>query len=1110
MTRNDATIAQHRAADPSSSTWLSANAGSGKTKVLIDRVARLLLLGVSPQHILCLTYTKAAATEMQNRLFEELGKWAMMPEIDLRKALVSLGHNGQLDDIALAYARQLFARAIESPGGLRIQTIHSFCATLLRRFPLEAGVSPAFAELDERAARLLREEIIEEMADHLAPELIQGLAQYHTGTDFLALTAAVATNVEGFTSSVSEQSAKAMFGLRGNETETGVVTQVFLGDEVSIVDTLVPYLKASSVTDISAASALENLDLNVPDVALIARLETLFLYGKDAKNAHGARTDRFPTKPTRAALPTGLGARLDQFMLRVQNARPQRIALHAAHKTAALHAFAAQFLPLYRRAKEARGMLDFDDLISRAVRLLTDRSVAAWVLFRLDGGIEHILVDEAQDTSPQQWRVIELLAGEFTAGAGTQNQPRTLFVVGDKKQSIYSFQGADIAIFDTKQIDFAQKFADAGLAFPPAELKHSFRSSPAVLRVVDEVFDTRFPRAMGKIVQHEAHYDQMAGRVDLWPVIDAAGKPDQIDPTDITARTTTASAPWQLAQKVAQAIKSILNDKTVIPTKKGDRLANAGDFLVLVQRRSDVFHHIIRACKKLDLPIAGADRLRLGGEMAVRDLSALLNFLATPEDDLSLASALRSPLLGVSESQLFDLAHRRRGYLWEALRASPDHAQVLGILHDLRDQADYLRPYDLIERLLTRHDGRRRLIARLGQEAEDGIDELLSQALAFEQGEIPSLTGFLLWLDTDDVTIKRQMDSAGGQIRVMTVHGAKGLEAPIVILPDTADRAPRDRGEIIALPGGLAWRTNADDSPPEIALAAAANGEAAEDERLRLLYVALTRAQSWLIVAAAGKVNNPQAWYNLVKDGMQAAGSILQSDGVLRHAFADWPSQQAPIVAHETDKAKAPFADLDPLPDWAQAKVDALARPAQPFAPSRLTGAKTIMSEGESDAEALAFGSAVHLLLEHLPSLPPSEWAAHAARIVPDFADTALADATRVLSAPDLSAIFASPLAEVTLTAPLEKGRMLGVIDRLVVSAETVLAVDFKTNAALPASAAKVPEGLLAQMGAYLAALEQIYPSHGIEIAIVWTKTATLMRLDHDMMRAALHRSAIS
>ena len=1107
MTKPDAFQAQLRASDPLISTWLSANAGSGKTRVLTDRVARLLLSGVAPQHILCLTYTKAAATEMQNRLFKTLGAWAMMPQDALMDALQGLGHDTALPSRALAQARQLFARAIETPGGLRIQTIHSFCATLLRRFPLEAGVSPAFTEMDDRAARLMREQILQDMAEHSAKDVIAQLAKYYTGDDVLQLLEEVARNSDGFNTPLTLAQARAEFGLTPQQDAKTILAEVFLGREADLIEQAKPYLLAGKSSDIQLYEKLAMLDYSAPNMALIAQLETFLLFGASAQNPFVAKVDSLPTQATRGKMPADLLAQFNDFMRRIEAARPLRMALNAADKTHALHQFAASFLPRYTEAKAARGFLDFDDLITRATALLTDSSVAAWVLFRLDGGIDHILVDEAQDTSPKQWQVIKLLSAEMTAGMGARDLARTLFVVGDKKQSIYSFQGADVAVFDQMRSHFSERFTAAGLPFQPAELRHSFRSSVAILRVVDSIFSANFIEAMGDQVLHIAQNQAMPGRVDLWPVMENAEKPDPIQPTQTQAQLSTADAQWELAQKIAAHIQHMLRSGTQIHTKEGPdknriRPVHAGDFLVLVQRRSAAFHLIIRACKQLGLPIAGADRLRLGGEMAVRDLTALLAFVATPEDDLALAAALRSPILGLSEKDLFNLAHGRKGFLWQALRDS-GHSDVIDILTDLRDQSDFLRPYDLIERALTRHDARRRLVTRLGHEAIEGIDELLSQALAFEQMEIPSLTGFLLWLETDDVTIKRQADSGGALIRVMTVHGAKGLEAPIVILPDMADRKPSNKNEIVALPSGvLAWKPTVSDSPPAIEAARNARQAKSDQESLRLLYVALTRAQSWLIVAAAGKVSKDLTWYNLVRQGLEAAGASTLDGGILRHSFGDWPPDAAPAQAQQLSEQN--------LPAWATTPAPSAPRPAQPFAPSRLTGDKTTAAS-EGDDQAMARGTAVHLLLEHLPLLDQNLWQDHAkAMLEPDMQESALTEAIAVLTAPHLADIFANGMAEVAITAPTGKGQMLGIIDRLLVQGNTVLAIDFKTNRAVPDSAAQVPVGILAQMGAYAAALGQIYPDHDITMAIVWTKTAALMPLDHEMMRRAFDSAAIS
>jgi len=1087
---------QVQAAEPAFSTWLSANAGSGKTRVLTDRVARLLLGGVEPQHILCLTYTKAAATEMQNRLFKRLGEWAMKPDPDLRAALSELGEGARIESDTLANARRLFARAIETPGGLRIQTIHSFCASLLRRFPLEAGVSPQFTELDDRTARLLRDEIVEELADTLAPDTIAALALAWTGEDFGDLVQQIVGNRARFAQTLTPDTARRLFGLKQGETVETLLADTFLGDESAWMPGVIAALRAKGGNDEKAATKLAPLDLTNPTLATLSHLEDCFLTGAKAKEPFTAKIGSFPTKDTRTALGPLLD-KLEDLMRRVESARTTRCALNAMDRALTLHRFAAVFLPLYETRKAQRGWLDFDDLITRASTLLNDPSDAAWVLFRLDGGIDHILVDEAQDTSPEQWRVIESLAAEFTAGSGARDVDRTLFVVGDKKQSIYSFQGADVAAFDAKQSTFKAKFQAVQRAFQSLELEHSFRSSSAILRVVDETFGDRFPAALGGKSSHIAHWADLPGRVDLWPLIEKAdGKEDDDwrNPVDLITEEHHAA---RLATKIADEIHTLITAGTAIPDKGTNRPVHAGDFLILVQRRSDLFQEVIRACKARGLPIAGADRLKLGAELAVKDITALLSFLATPEDDLSLAAVLRSPLCGWTEAELHALAQPRKGYLWEDLRdRAADFPETHAMLTDLRDQADFLRPYDLIERLLTRHDGRRRLIQRLGAEAEDGIDELLSQALTYERGNVPSLTGFLVWLSTDEVEVKRQTDSEGHRIRVMTVHGAKGLEAPIVILPDTCDRKTNDRDEVVVIDETPLWRTPADESPTPIATARAARKEREAQERLRLLYVALTRARTWLIVCGAGDASKEDAWYRLVEQGMRAAGCDTLPGGILRHAFGAWPAPQSRTETTRT---------LPPLPVWAKTTAVTPPRPAQPLSPSNLGGAKAIPGDGLDEDAAKLRGTALHLLLEHLPSAPAADQRALAETLIPDATLRAdvLPEAMATIAAHPT--LFATPaLTEVEITAQLLGQTMRGTIDRLIVEPDRVLAIDYKTNRVVPTGPEDTPEGILRQMAAYAQALAQLYPDRRIETAILWTTQAQLMSLPPDIVSASL------
>jgi ATP-dependent helicase/nuclease subunit A len=1125
MKRDDATEAQVHAADPGHSTWLAANAGSGKTRVLTDRVARLLLAGTEPQKVLCLTYTKAAAAEMQNRLFKRLGEWAMLEEGKLRAALQDLGVDGAIDAQTLAKARRLFARAIETPGGLKIQTIHSFCASLLRRFPLEARVSPDFVEMDDRAAILLRQEIVEVMAAGEDVGAVDALAGLRSDDNLTSILGEICRNSDGFSGEMTPEAARALFGLSPDFSAEQLLCTVFLGDEAEVMAELIPLLQASGPQDSKAGRTFADLRFDPPDLATLAGLEGVLLYSKAAKaGPFSAKVGAFPTKGLAAGKAAALMPRLEALMRRVEAARGQRLALEAVERTLALHRFARAFLPRYQARKAARGLLDFDDLIARAADLLSDRSVAAWVLYRLDGGIDHILVDEAQDTSPGQWRVIESLAEEFTAGQGARDRDRRIFVVGDKKQSIYSFQGADLETFDQMHDRFADRHRGAGASFQRLELLHSFRSSAAVLEVVDLTFDERVHAGLGGQTKHIAFKGDLPGRVDLWAPIPSAAKAEPErwdDPVDTLSETHEAV---QLAEKIADEIGRMIGSGVQIPAADGPRPVHEGDFLILVRRRSALFQEIIRACKAAGLRIAGADRLRLGAELAVKDLTALLAFLATPEDDLSLAAALRSPLFGWSEAAVFDLAHRRgaKDYLWQALRArGEDHAATLAVLNDLRKQADFLRPYELIERVLTRHDGRRRLLARLGPEAEDGIDAFLAEALGYEAGNIPSLTGFLVWMQTGEVEVKRRLDSGSKSIRVMTVHGAKGLESPIVILPDTAVRANKHREAVIREGDGAAlWKTKAEESPPLIAAEVARRKEKEADEQMRLLYVAMTRAENWLIVCAAGEVGEgAESWFSLIDAAVDKAGpDPLPMSGASwdfgagkRFARGVWPDALGV-------QAAAGDAQIMALPDWTRMPAPAAIGADKTLSPSDLGGAKALPGEaGMDEAAAMRRGTLLHLLLEQPVAGTQAGWQAAAralleAENLTDLAEieTLLAEAWGVISAPGLAHLFGpATLSEVALTAGPEvlQGRKLfGTIDRLIVEPGRVLAVDFKSNAVVPDRAEHVPEGILRQMGAYAAMLQDIYPDSRVETAIVWTRDAVLMPLPLNIVREALIR----
>ncbi|WBU56371.1 double-strand break repair helicase AddA [Paracoccus sediminicola] len=1108
---DDATRQQLIAADPRHSVWLTANAGSGKTRVLTDRVARLLLNGVAPERVLCLTYTKAAATEMQNRLLKRLGDWAMLPDEKLGVALRDLGVADAPD---LPAARRLFAQAIETPGGLKVQTIHSFCAALLRRFPLEAGVPHGFTELDDRSASLLRAEVLEEMAAGQVPE-IADITAIDSGDRVDVLLAQL---TRGFDIPDGEEALRAAVGLPAPLAEADLIADVFQGDEAAWIAELIPLLAAGGKTDANLAADLDSVDWSAPGVADLALLESALLFGSGAAQPFGPKIGKLPTQKLSKGSCAPFIDKFNDLMQRVAEARKKRVALDFTRRSAALLRFGREFSRRYERRKNAAGWLDFDDLITRTAGLLSDPALAQWVLFRLDGGIDHILVDEAQDTSPEQWTVVERLTAEFTAGES--ERLRTLFVVGDPKQSIYSFQGADIQVFEARRDQFERDFDAVDRPMAMLDLQFSFRSSPAILGAVDAVFADDGGIALGQESAHRAFHSGRPGRVDLWPVPETPERPEDAPWEDPVDQLAPDAASTRVAAEIARQVALMLDPVSgaSIETRESVRRVQPGDILILVQgRKSPLFGEIIRALKAAELPVAGADRLRLAAELAVKDIRAMLNFLATPEDDLSLAGLLRSPLIGLDEDALYRLAHgRKRGeYLWTRLRAS-DHGAALALLSDMMDRSE-LRPFDLISRLLNRHGGRERLLARLGPEAEDGIDELLTQALAYERTEVPSLTGFLVWLSADDVEVRRQPGSGADLIRVMTVHGSKGLESPIVILPDTKKTRAKPPAQVLRRPDAVPMLSGRKDERPQPVQTMIDDAtEREERERKRLLYVAMTRAESWLIVATDGDPGSgEESWYAMIEQGL--GRSDLPEEGfetalgmARRFSFGEWPEAQERIAAEPAPRAEAP---------WLWTLPDPVPRPRAPRAASDLGGAKALPGpDGDDPEAAMLFGTRLHLLLEHLPGLPREEWQDRARALLsasegglPDrgMFDRLMAEFISVQDAPPLAGLFALPeaatvLTEVELTLTLAgPGVVRGVVDRIMVTPDLVRVIDYKSNATVPPTPEAVPDGIMRQMAVYRAAARALWPEREVASGVLWTASRSLMWLPDALLDAA-------
>ena len=1117
--RDTATLAQVRASNPEGSTWLSANAGSGKTRVLTDRVARLLLEGVSPENILCLTYTKAAASEMQNRLFERLGKWAMLNDRNLSNSLSELGLEKGLNKQTFKQARTLFARAIEVPGSLKIQTIHSFCSSLLRRFPLEAGVSPNFTEIDEWTSQALCTEILEKISvDELDSITLANISKFLSDINLTDLLTDILKNRSVLSEFKSHSDIYLEFGLKDDESFEQCLNNHFDKNDLKLIEVLKEGLKNGGVRDQTAAGKISNL--KSINLQFITALEDILLYKSSPtkKSEYSAKVNNFASKSVQSEFLTSYIEQLNKLAERIEVFRKIRISYEASEKTCALYDFSRVFLNHYTNEKLLRGWLDFDDLILKTKNLLINPSIAAWVLYRLDGGIDHILIDEAQDTSPTQWQIIEKLSQEFYAGEGSREKTnRTLFVVGDKKQSIYSFQGADTSELNRIQKDFTKRFKEAGKPLKELSLQYSFRSSPTILKFVDSILEKPKEKQAGENESSEEHisfYSKLPGRVDLWPAIDKAEQPKDTEwqnPVDMPGKEDERI---RLAILIADQIHNLISSKSLIPERTGNdyvmRKIRAGDFLILVQRRSVLFHEIIKACKQKGLPISGADRLKLMDEIAVKDLIALLSFLSSPQDDLSLATILKSPLFDWSEEELFDLAHDREDRsLWEELKKRSDvFAHEYSVLNNLMSSIDYLRPYELLEKVLNQYEGRANLISRLGEESEDAIDAFLSLSIDYEKQETPSLTGFLSWVLTSGFEIKRQLSNQKNQIRVMTIHGAKGLESPIVILPETQKRKVEVRDKILSGKEIAVWNSKRGETHDQQEIIKSKKIQGLEAERNRLLYVAITRAETWFIAMSAGEIDD-KCWYAKIKNCLQTSKAKKQKfptgEG-LRLEEGDWS-----LTVEE--KVSKPLKRRNKLPAWIkEINFKDKVKPKY-LIPSDMGGSKTLSKGNElTEEEAALHGSRVHKLLELLPKYPSQDWPKHSLAILksnklfdgsPNVQE-AINEALSVLTDSRFSYIFEKHvLSEVPFSAQVPKSKnqkIYGIIDRLIVGNNSIQIIDFKTNSSVPKTVDNIPQGILRQMAAYRLAISEIFPGRNINCCILWTAIKKLVFLENDYL----------
>jgi ATP-dependent helicase/nuclease subunit A len=1141
----DTVLQQAKATQPDRFVWVSANAGSGKTTVLVRRMLRLMLTGVEPSRILCLTFTEAAAANMKNRLFEQLAKWAVASETDLSAGIIATTGANSASGQERSIARKLFATALQSPGGLKISTIHGFCTSILQIAPIEANVPARFEVADETYAKTLMREArdqvlsqtIEGSEDQVLLGSIRRVIQEANSDQFDALMASMSGRAEAFTdaSGVPIPEAEYRFWLAKALGVPSDISPLAVLDHAleqlpprSQLPEWIALLQKSSSNDKAQAERLRSVS-DVNDArAQFEKWVSIVLTGEG-----GARKSMV-TAAFAKAHPHINEALMDALGV-IETTSDRLKAADTFERNAALYDVTRAILMSYTQAKARRCVLDYADLISHTRNLLA-RVSPGWVLYKLDASIDHLLVDEAQDTNPAQWSILDALTDEFTSGEGARDKaamPRTVFSVGDEKQSIFRFQGAEPAAFEQSRRRYMQRTADAHLAFETIRLEQSFRSAREIITFIDAVFGSEV-RWQGLSAEpqirpqrHQTARGEDPGTVDLWPL-------DVDDPMEERqAWDEPVDAPSSGENRLATRIATILKKWTVDRQDDLGRSFDPGHVLILLRKRKTLFEAIIRALKQAGVPVAGTDRLQVQTHIATQDMLAIGQAALLQQDDLTLASALKSPIFGLDDEALLRLAPEREGSLAQALTASTDPviARAAKLFMRIQHQARRHGPFEFYSWLLGIEGGRRAMVARLGSEANDVLDAWLTAALDYETRHSPSLSQFLNHIQKSEQTIKRDMAIAMGEVRVMTVHGAKGLEAPIVIIPDAGVFNPNSPARFmsdieVAGPGSSAikvpiWSPRKELHCERFVAAKAHDATKDGEEHNRLLYVALSRAEERLILAGASKNGTVQehSWRSALE------ATFAELDAQTEHVETQSYGGDIGLPDFEFRRYRitpsAPFAaDVNaqsmakptiPSPGWLMRPMPNVVSLNPPIAPSSaLASADSPDRPGDREFDPVAArrGQFVHLLLQHLPQVPSHDQRDTALRLARMFAgsmaETLVSELVDEVLALVGNARFQSlfgseSLPEIEIAGHIVQAgsshQVQGRIDRLAILGDRILVADYKTARRVPASADEIPIEQLMQMAVYCALLETIIPGKPVHASLIYTSGPAIFEL---------------
>ena len=849
---------QEIAAEPTKNVWVQANAGTGKTSVLTERLLRILFRGdTKVGGILCLTYTNAAAGEMRNRVLAALRGWAMSSDDELRELLVGITINHVPTDSDIAHARDVFFFYIDNPDVLKIKTIHGFCEEILHRFPTEAGISPSWTLISDAPQRVLLREAMDKIVNTNLSDARVASAFYH------------------LISVMSEYKLDDLLGYVEYQYKNFFYVNNFDKYRNYFIDTTQKKLNINGrINDEKPVLELKNiLDLAKNEKKAGKTLQKLIELTEQYVN----NTIDFDKYKYAYLTNSGtiISRGLDYDYLTKEKERVLGINVYNVNNkiyqdTVALFDFSAEFAKVYQELKRQYNVLDFEDLILYTHRLFSNPANMGWVLSQMDISLSHILVDEAQDTGPLQWDILRMLSGDFFAEGDKAGLPRSIFVVGDTKQSIYGFQGADPHAFAQSRDIIAENIRNNLRQIREVPLTQSFRSTEPILQTVDMFFSDEMVRTQTGFINnsHKCFRVGAPGAVE----INALVTPENQD---------TATARRGYISGIVDKIENLIKTGACVPA----------DIMILVQNRNPMAVPMANELKRRGIPVAGSDRVILPNFPVIRDLMNLVRFCINNNDDYSLCCVLKSPIFGLSDVAIYNICSVRNAENARRKASNSDFVPmtILGCLESeypevYTELTDFMRvfavsgPYSFFTYVLDNYNTREKMVAALGTQIIDPLEEFVTICLAYERTRPGTLKHFLKWFITGGCEIKRDMESNEG-VRIVTVHGSKGLQSKVVFLIDTVSMSKSENFydiENMDYPVWVWTPQKPDGFSPEFNKLSDAQLRKRTEESFRLLYVAMTRARDELYIYgfSPNKTAPDLSWHSMLWNRLSERISI--------------------------------------------------------------------------------------------------------------------------------------------------------------------------------------------------------------------------------------------